>query len=134
MTDDPDRLVAVASEPTEFAANVKVAVLADAGIEAKVFGSLGTTLGASGRIGPAVLNVDVQVRASDAAEARRILASNIEDSVDIDWDSVDVGNRVDSVPLTSGDRMPLPAIIAACVVGVLLVSGIVMACIVAIGA
>lgn len=134
MTDDPDRLVVVASEPTEFAANVKVAVLADAGIEAKVFGSLGTTLGASGRIGPAVLNVDVQVRASDAAEARRILASNIEDSVDIDWDAVDVGNRVDSVPLTSGDRMPLPALIAACVVGALLVAGIVMACIVAIGA
>ena len=94
MSTDPDRLVTVCTEPTEFAANVKIAVLADAGIEAKVFGSLGTTIGAGGALGPKVLHVDVQVRASDADAARTVLAANIADSVDIDWDEVDVGDRV----------------------------------------
>ena len=130
MSTDPDRLVTVCTEPTEFAANVKIAVLADAGIEAKVFGSLGTTIGAGGALGPKVLHVDVQVRARDVDAARTVLAANIADSVDIDWDEVDVGDRVDSLPLTAGDHMPMPAIIAASVVGLLIITGIVMAAIV----
>ena len=132
MTDDPDRLVIVATEPTEFAANIKVAVLADAGIEAQVFGSLGTTLGATGHNGPRMMNVDVQVRAIDADASRQVLASNVADSVDIDWDEVDVGNRVDSVPLGKGDHMPIAAVVATGLVAALLLTGIVMAVIVAL--
>ena len=131
MSDDPDRLVTLTTEHTEFAANVKVAVLADAGIEAKVFGSLGTAIGATGQAGPPMLDVEVKVRASDAARATMVLATAVADSVDIDWDEVDVGERVDDLPLTPAGHTPAPAMIAMVLVAALLLAGIVMAVIIA---
>ena len=121
-----DGLVTVATAPTEFEANIKKVVLADAGIEANVFGSLGTVLGATGH-GPRVLEVQVKVRASELDEAKRVLAANIADSVDIDWDEVDVGDRVDSVPLTPSAQSNVPAAFAMWVVALVLVTGVLLA-------
>ena len=51
----------------------------------------------------------VQVRRADLERARAALEKNTSDSVDLDWDEVDVGEREDHLPLTPVNRMPLLA-------------------------
>jgi hypothetical protein len=100
-----DDLVTVVSCMTEFEAASKVAVLEDAGIEAWTFGAHHSALPLSQRF----LGVPVQVRAADLNRARTALDENLTDSPSIDWDSVDIGEREDSLPLNPPGRMPLPA-------------------------
>ncbi|MCH2135131.1 MAG: hypothetical protein MK101_00960 [Phycisphaerales bacterium] len=108
MSDDPDRLVTVTSAATEFAANVAVAVLADHGIEAKAFAGLASWWGVGGPgKGSTFWNIPVQVRARDLERARAALTENKRDSVDIDWDAVELGDREDDAPLTPIGHTPM---------------------------
>lgn len=108
MTLREDKLVTLAQVKSEFEANMLVAVLADAGVEAFAFGGAYSAIPLSSRF----LRVPVQVRESDLEVAKATIAKNIADSVDLDWDEVDVGERDDSLPLRSPGRMPVPARIA----------------------
>ena len=99
----PDDLVTLTTKPTEFEANILVAVLREAGIEAFAFGTSAAMLELSPRITPAY----VQVRQADLERAREALKQNVADSVDLDWDEVDVGVREDDLPLNTPGRMPL---------------------------
>ena len=115
----PDDLVTLVSTPSEFEAQTLVAVLAEAGIEAFAFGvpalpALGMRLG----------GCPVQVRQSDLERARQALAQNVADSVDLDWDDADLGEREDNLPLTPTTRMPLFARIGFFFAMVILVSTI----------
>ncbi len=102
----PDGPALVVSTPTEFEAQTKAALLRDEGIDATVqpgapswTGHLSVSPGGGGS--------SVWVRAADLDRARTLLQTRIADSVDIDWDEVDVGEREDSLPLTPVGRMPL---------------------------
>jgi hypothetical protein len=110
---NPDELVTLVTKPTEFEAHAIVAVLEDAGIEAVAFGAMRAVLPLSEKLTP----VPVQVRARDLERAREALKQNQEDSVDVDWNEVDVGERVDDLPLTQRKGMPPMArlgFLAAC--------------------
>ena len=125
MSTDPDRPVTLTNASTEFAANIIVAILADAGIQANAFANAAQAFGMAGRGAPSFFKVPVQVRTSDLERARSILASNKRDSVDIDWDAVDVGERVDDVPLTRVGQMPLPVKFAIAAAGILLLGSLI---------
>ena len=115
-----DDLVTLTTRPSEFEANTVVAVLQEAGIEAFAFGvSALTPLGL--RIG----GCPVQVRQADLDRAKKALAQNVADSVDIDWDEIDVGQREDNLPLTSRRGMPWLARVGAAVVTIIIVGTIV---------
>lgn len=118
--DPGDDLKTVVSCPTEFEAATKVAVLEEAGIEAFVFGAAHAAL----PLGQKFLAVPVQVRAADLERARVILSENRANAPSIDWDSVDIGEREDNLPLGQPSRMPWPAKIgfalAMIVLGVML--------------
>jgi hypothetical protein len=107
--DDPDALATLTVVPTEFEANALVVVLKEAGIEAFAFGIPQAGLGAPFTAGQ---GVPVQVRRADLEQARAALDRNVADSIDIDWDEVDVGSREDALPLHSPRRMPVGAKIA----------------------
>lgn len=69
------------------------AALRDAGLEAFVFDTARTTLQWES---PAVINPwQVHVRRADAERAAEILRDNREESVDIDWSEIDVGQPED---------------------------------------
>ena len=103
-----DKLTTLLEARSEFEANMAVAVLAEAGIEAFAFGEAYGALPLNARF----MRVPVQVRASELAQAKAALSQNISDSVDLDWDEVDVGQREDALPLSTPGRMPLAARIA----------------------
>jgi Putative prokaryotic signal transducing protein len=88
MSSDPDALVTLLTTTNQFEAHTIVATLAEAGIEAHAFDALAAGI----RIG-LVGEVPVQVRACDLARANDALRSNIADSIDLDWDAVDVGDE-----------------------------------------
>jgi hypothetical protein len=100
-----DDLVTVLTCASEFEAETKIIVLKEAGIEAFSFGAVHGALPLSLK----ALQVPVQVRAGDADRARAVLAENKIESAGVDWDSVDVGEREDDLPLRKPGRMPLLA-------------------------
>ena len=101
-TEHPEDLVTLVVKSTEFEANTTVAILDDAGIKAFAFSAMRAALPLNERM----TGVPVQVRRMDFERAERALQQNIADSVDLDWDSVDVGDREDDLPLTSRKGMP----------------------------
>lgn len=103
--DPGDDLKTVVSCMTEFEAATKVAVLEEAGIDAFIFGAAHSALPLNQKF----LSVPVQVRASDLERARAALCENSADAPSIDWDSVDLGERDDDLPLRAPGRMPWPA-------------------------
>ncbi len=115
-TQNPENLVTVSSTPTEFEAHTIVAVLREAGIEAFAFGTSGGSL----PLGGVITSVPVQVRQSDLHRARLALRQNVADSVDLDWDEVDVGERKDELPLRPVGQMPLLAKVAFAVAAMLI--------------
>lgn len=118
MKDDPARLATVKTFATAFEAHTIAAVLKDAGVEAVVFDAVfrGLPLGT-------VFAVPVQVHAEDLDRARQILASTVADSVDLDWDEVDVGEREDDLPSHEPGRTPVFARIATVTATIALLSG-----------
>ena len=109
--EDADRLETLLVATSEFAANAIVVVLADAGIEARAFGTIQGGLGFPLGHHAFGWGTPVQVRASDLESARHALDQARRDSVDIDWDSVELGEPEGSpAPLRTG--MPIPARLA----------------------
>jgi len=101
-SDGGDDLVTVVSCMTEFEAATKVVVLKEAGIEAVTFGAHHSALPLRERF----LGVPVQVRAADLERAKATLSENTVEAASIDWDSVDIGERDDALPLRTPGRMP----------------------------
>lgn len=92
MPDDPDSLVVLTSARTEFEGNTIVAALEAAGIPARLFTGAATVL----QFGQHSLDtIKVMVRAGDRDRAAAALRAIKQDSVDIDWSEVDVGDTVD---------------------------------------
>jgi len=114
---DPDDLVPAMHAATEFEARTKATVLEDAGIDAFVFHEEMGWLGASSRQFHS-RGVPVFVRRGDAETARNLLESRIEDSIDIDWSEVDVGEPDDS-PEHSRVAGPVVFIILAAIILIL---------------
>ena len=102
----PEGPALVVSTATEFEAQTKAALLRDEGIDATVQPVAPSWTGQVS-ISPASRGASVWVRSADLDRARAVLEARIADSVDIDWDEVDVGQREDSLPLTPVGRMPL---------------------------
>lgn len=116
--------VTVATTATEFEAQTKAAVLEAEGITCRVVSNSPSwtgqvALSASGA-GAVVL-----VAAEDADRAGDILKDRIADSVDLDWDEIDVGEREDTLPLRPIGSMPMPAKIAATVTGLILIASVI---------
>jgi hypothetical protein len=122
MTDESgDDLVTLLSAETAFEAHTIVAVLKNAGIDAVAFDATRTGMGLSIK---SVDGVPVQVRRVDFERARGALETNISDSVDIDWDEVDVGEREDDAPLRAPGRMPVLAQVAFGVAVLVFIAGL----------
>ncbi len=107
-TPDQDELATLITTRHAFEAHIIVAVLQDAGIYARAFDAIQSSL----PLGGSFTRVPVQVRRVDLVRAKDTLKNNVSDSIDLDWDQVDVGERVDRVPLTARRGMPLAAKIA----------------------
>ncbi|MCP3904010.1 MAG: hypothetical protein GY715_10285 [Planctomycetes bacterium] len=119
----PEDLVLLRTEETRFEAGVLVAVLESAGIEAVVMDSSSPTEGVAFR--PPASGVPVSVRYADIETARATVARHDEDTVDLDWDEVDVGGRADDLPLTPLGHLPSAARLAFIVAVITLVVGLV---------
>lgn len=89
MNDDPDSLVTLLTADSQFAAHTIVAVLEDAGIEAVAFDATAAGLGLG--LNSGMIGVPVQVRRADLDQARAALDKNASDSIDVDWNAIDVG-------------------------------------------
>ena len=118
MRPQGDDLAAVAVTATEFEARTKAALLQAEGIDATVASNAGTW---GVVISPAGIGASVLVRREDMERARRLIQDTIEDSVDLDWDQVDVGQREDDLPLRPPGRMPLTAMIGMAAVAAILI-------------
>jgi hypothetical protein len=129
--DPADDLVTVLMCATEFEAATRVAVLNEAGIEAFSFGGVQAALPLQAKF----LQVPVQVRAGDFDRAKAVLEENTIVSASVDWDSVDVGEREDHLPLHAPGRMPWPArigFVLAMVVLATMLAGIAWSAVVAV--
>ncbi|MDP6986993.1 MAG: hypothetical protein QGG74_03005 [Phycisphaerales bacterium] len=127
-TEDPDQLVTITTATSEFVAHILVAILDDAGIDAFSFGSTGTTLGVTGQSTNPRWGVPIQVRRRDIDAAKATLQANRRDSVDIDWDMVDVGTSAEEGAPHHGP--PLAARVAWLVAAAVMVLGLILAVVV----
>lgn len=125
MTEQDD-LEPVATTETEFEAQTKAEVLRSEGIECAVVHNAPSWTGQMS-LSPTGRGAFVLVKRQDADQARKILEQRIDDSVDLDWDEVDVGEREDTLPLRPVNGMPLPAKIAAVLVALMLLAGLIVA-------
>lgn len=90
-----DDLVELTTRPNEMDAGLIREVLAAAGIESTQHVADGFALGV---FGANMFNpVTVRVRRHQLSEARAALEQNRQDSVDIDWSEVDVGEPQDEI-------------------------------------
>ena len=128
IRDDPAVVVTV---PTEFEAHTIAAILKSDGIESIVTNSAPSWTGQM-PISPTAGGSAVVVRRADLERAHRVLHESERDSVDLDWDQVDVGQREDNLPVTPVGHMPLPARIAAIVAAAILILSAVLAVILVI--
>ena len=121
MTSDKhDDLAVVVRVPTEFEAHTIAAILHESGIEATVAPGAPTWTGQIA-LGATDQGSAVVVRSADLRRARTVLDESDRDSVDLNWDEVDVGDREDNLPLTPVGRMPVPAKIAAALAAAILI-------------
>ncbi len=132
MTDlDRDDLEPIDETATELEAHTKAAVLRAEGIECAVVHNAPSWTGQMS-LSPNGRGAFVLVKRQDADQARKILQQRIDDSVDLDWDEVDVGEREDALPLRPINGMPLPAKIAAALIALILLAGLIVAVLVII--
>ena len=124
LDDNATDPVPVAAAATEFEAQTKAAVLEAEGITCRVVSDSPSWAGQM-PLSPSGRGSAVLVAAADADRARDILKDRIADSVDLDWDEVDVGEREDTLPLRRVGSMPLPAKIAAAVVALTLIASVI---------
>lgn len=107
---DPNKLVEVRRVTNEFEAGIIVALLQDAGIQSRAVDFDGASRGIFGAA--SFYPRSVLVRRQDAERADELLTKRREESVDLDWDEVDVGDPADGLArrIGAGDhrfpRMP----------------------------
>lgn len=89
-----ETLVELTTAPTETHAGIIQSVLTDAGIESWTQKAPGLDYLGLGGFGFSITTITV--RASDADRARQALDANRQDSVDIDWSEVNVGEPEDA--------------------------------------
>ena len=126
MNDRNDDLVTLLTATSEFAANSIVIVLKDAGIEAFAFGSAQNIFGVTGMTGN-LLNTPVQVRREDLERAKAALEANRIDSVDIDWNTVDVGTPDDPQRSSRTEGRPLMLTLGVTALAIALLCGLLLA-------
>ncbi len=114
--DDPAVVVRV---PTEFEAHTIATILRSGGVESTVTTDSPSWTGQV-PISPGTRGSAVIVRSADLQRAQAILRESEQDSVDLDWDEVDVGEREDDLPLRTVGRIPVPAKVAAALAAALL--------------
>jgi len=114
-----DDLAIVVRVPTEFEAHTIATILRSDGIETTVSTDAPSWTGQV-PISPTARGSAVIVRRGDLQRAREVLRESEQDSVDLDWDEVDVGEREDDLPLGTVGRMPVPARVAAALAAALL--------------
>jgi hypothetical protein len=119
-TDEHDEPAVVIRVPTDFEAHTIAAILHESGIDATVVPGAPSWTGQIA-LDPAAQGSAVIVRNADLRRARTVLDESDRDSVDLDWDEVDVGDREDNLPLTPIGRMPIPAKIAAALAAAILI-------------
>jgi hypothetical protein len=118
-------LVTLTTAPSEFEANLLAIVLRDNGIDAFVFAASSSGMGVS--LSGGTIGVPLQVRSNDVIEAKQILSSNKRNSIDIDWDELELsGNDFPETDVHKTAMMSLPAKIAFTVTALVLLSGIVI--------
>ena len=111
MTDSEEirgDIARVALLDTEFEAHTKASLLIAGGIETRVICEAPSWTGQMA-ISNTAKGAGVWVHRDDLEEARSILKQNAVDSVDLDWDEVDVGEREDQLPLKESPGIPLAA-------------------------
>ncbi len=114
-------LVTLICPPTEFEANILAIVLRDNGIEAFVFAT--PTIGVGVGLSAGRLGVPLQVMREDVDSARQVLLDNKRNSIDIDWDELELSGEATKVR----DRykpMPITARIAFFCVVLSLIAGL----------
>ncbi|MHC4217754.1 MAG: hypothetical protein ACYSU7_04780 [Planctomycetota bacterium] len=114
---DEDLAVVVTVE-SEFEAETKAEAIRARGIEAAVTRNAPSWTGQV-PISPTARGSSVLVHREDLERARSLLQQVISDSVDIDWDEVDVGEREDDLPLHAVNSMPPLAKVSFVVAAVL---------------
>ena len=124
IDDNANDPVIVASAATEFEAQAKAAVLEAEGITCRVVSNSPSWTGQI-PLSPSGAGAVVLVAAADADRAGDILKDRIADSVDLDWDEVDVGEREDTLPLRPLGSMPMPAKIATMVTALILIASVI---------
>ena len=118
--DEHNEPAIVVRVPSEFEAHTIAAILHENGIEATVAPGAPSWTGQIA-ISPSAQGSAVVVRSADLQRARTVLSESDQDSIDLDWDEVDVGDRDDNLPLTPVGRMPVPAKIAAALAAAILI-------------
>ncbi len=110
MTHDDDQsdLARVVQTATEFEAHAKAAVLHEEGIDAQVICDAPSWTGHL-TLGHNEFVASVWVRREDLEAAQQHLEQTVADSVDIDWDEVNVGQREDESNGEYVQSMPAPA-------------------------
>lgn len=106
---DPDNLVTLLKAKNEFEANLVVALLEEEGIHGVAFTKARSAIPLETKL----ITIPVQVRSVDYDRAKAVLDERGPGvNVDVDWDSVDLGERDDRLPLRAPGRTPWPARIA----------------------
>ena len=119
----PDELATLLTTRSSVEAHSVASLLTEAGIDAFVLDA--AHLGAGTPLAAGAHRVPVQVREDDLERARALLEASAADSVDIDWETLDVGERADALPLHTPGRMPLPARIAFVITMLVLLTALV---------
>jgi len=121
-------LVTLMTVPSEFEANLLAIVLKDNGIEAFVFASSASGIGVP--LSGGTIGIPLQVREDDVAKATQILATNKQDSIDIDWDELELAGS--GVEVYEPTMMSIPAKTAFFITAIVLLVGLGAALFVAI--
>jgi len=122
---DEDDLVVLRNAASVFEARLMVAMLADADIPATAADHAMSAFSFS--LSYAEAGIPVLVRAADRDRANLELEKRWRESVDIDWDEFDPGEREDNLPLNEPGRVPPAAQFSFVIVLLALLSMIVLA-------
>ncbi|MBC8201654.1 MAG: hypothetical protein H8E86_06355 [Planctomycetes bacterium] len=116
-------LVTLVAPQTEFEANILAIVLRDNGIDAFVFALPAIGMGVN--LSQGTVGVPLQVRQEDLEEARQILLDNKRNSIDIDWDELELSggdelqHRFRPMPITA--QLAFFCVVLALIAGLLVV-------------
>ena len=122
----PNDMAVVAITATEFEAQTKAAVLRSEGIDCTVMCNAPSWTGQVS-ISATARGAMVWARRQDLERAQGVLHQAVADSVDLDWDEIDVGEREDNLPLRPVNQMPWLAKVAFAVAAALILLTVLLA-------